>query len=105
LQDPRVGQARGERGDMSSSASSDTNGSTSSGASGAKSGRHYLGVDVGTGSVRAAIFDASGARAGLGVAPIRIFRPEEDFVEQSSDDIWSACGAAVRAALAEAKVP
>jgi FGGY-family pentulose kinase len=67
-------------------------------------GRFYLGIDVGTGSVRAAVFDGSGARAGLGVAPIRIDRPEEDFVEQSSNDIWAACGKAVRAALAEAKL-
>jgi FGGY-family pentulose kinase len=67
--------------------------------------RYYLGIDVGTGSVRAALFDANGARAGKGAAPIEIFRPQEDFVEQSSDDIWSACGKAVRAALAEAGIP
>jgi FGGY-family pentulose kinase len=63
--------------------------------------RAYLGVDVGTGSVRAGLFDASGVRLGLGVEPIRIFRPQEDFVEQSSDDIWRAAGVAVRLALAE----
>jgi FGGY-family pentulose kinase len=67
--------------------------------------RYYLGIDVGTGSVRAAIFDADGTRAGMGVAPIQIFRPEEDFVEQSSDDIWAACGKAVAAALAESGLP
>lgn len=67
--------------------------------------RYYLGIDVGTGSVRAAIFDAQGTRAGMGVAPIQIFRPEEDFVEQSSEDIWTACGRAVRAALAQADIP
>ena len=61
----------------------------------------YLGVDVGTASVRAALFDDSGCRLGLGVHPIQIFRPAEDFVEQSSDDIWHAAGIAVRAALAE----
>src|SRR6266542_3307138 len=64
----------------------------------------YLGVDVGTGSVRAAIFDAGGRRLGMGICPIQIFRPEEDFVEQSSDDIWQACGSAVRQALAEAGI-
>lgn len=63
--------------------------------------RAFLGVDVGTGSVRAAIFDRSGARLGLGVVPIQTFRPEPDFVEQSSDDIWNSVGVAVRAALAE----
>ncbi len=61
----------------------------------------YLGIDVGTGSVRAALFDASGRRRGLGVHPIQIFRPAEDFVEQSSEDIWRAAGIATRAALAE----
>jgi len=61
----------------------------------------FLGVDVGTGSARAGVFDASGNRHGMGVEPIRIWRPEEDFVEQSSDDIWDACGKAIRAALGE----
>jgi FGGY-family pentulose kinase len=61
----------------------------------------YLGIDVGTASVRAALFDDSGQRKGLGVHPIQIFRPAEDFVEQSSEDIWKAAGIAVRAALAE----
>jgi FGGY-family pentulose kinase len=68
------------------------------------SSRYYLGVDVGTGSVRAAVFDASGTRAGLGLAPIQTFRPLEDFFEQSSDDIWTACGKAVRHALEEAAI-
>lgn len=62
----------------------------------------YLGVDVGTASVRAALFDRRGTMRGSGTHAIRIGRPEEDLVEQSSDDIWAACGSAVRAALAEA---
>ncbi|MCB9598426.1 MAG: FGGY-family carbohydrate kinase, partial [Sandaracinaceae bacterium] len=61
----------------------------------------YLGVDVGTGSARAGIFDATGQRRGVGVSPFETWRPEEDFVEQSSDAIWRACGEAIRAALAE----
>jgi FGGY-family pentulose kinase len=61
-----------------------------------------LGIDVGTGSVRAAIFDAHGVRRGMAVSPIQLFRPQADFVEQSSDDIWAATGSAVRAALSEA---
>jgi FGGY-family pentulose kinase len=64
--------------------------------------RLYLGIDVGTASVRAALFDGSGGMRGLGTHPIRIERPDEDFVEQSSDDIWAACGEAVRAALGAA---
>jgi FGGY-family pentulose kinase len=62
----------------------------------------YLGVDVGTGSVRAAVFDETGQRLGLGVHPIQLFRPQEDFVEQSSEDIWRAAATAIAAALSEA---
>ncbi|MBA3354908.1 MAG: hypothetical protein H0U18_02995 [Pyrinomonadaceae bacterium] len=36
--------------------------------------------------------------------PIRIFRPQEDHVEQSSRDIWSAVCASVRAALDQGEV-
>lgn len=64
--------------------------------------RFYLGVDVGTGSVRAGVFDAAGHQLGQGVQPIEIFRPAEEFVEQSSDDIWRAAGSAIRSALAGA---
>jgi FGGY-family pentulose kinase len=64
--------------------------------------RLYLGIDVGTGSARAGLFDAAGKMMGAGAHPIAIHRPQEDFVEQSSEDIWSACGQAVRAALAQA---
>ena len=34
--------------------------------------------------------------------PIEMWRPETDFVEQSSEDIWRACGLVVRAALRDA---
>jgi FGGY-family pentulose kinase len=67
--------------------------------------RLYLGVDVGTASVRAAVFDAGGAMRGTGTHPIRVHRPDEDFVEQSSDDIWHACCESVRAAMAQARAP
>ncbi|HYO94532.1 MAG TPA: FGGY-family carbohydrate kinase [Polyangiaceae bacterium] len=68
-------------------------------------GGAFLGVDVGTGSVRAGLFDASGARLGFGVHPIQTWRPQENFVEQSSDDIWRAAGEAIRSALAPAGLP
>jgi FGGY-family pentulose kinase len=63
----------------------------------------YLGIDVGTASVRAGLFDREGKMHGLGVEPFTLFRPREDFVEQSSDDIWRAAGVAVRSALEAAK--
>ena len=64
----------------------------------------YLGIDVGTGSARAGLFDREGSLLGSGVEPIQIWRPAEDFVEQSSDDIWRASGRAVRAALKQAEL-
>lgn len=62
----------------------------------------FAGIDVGTGSARAGLFDAAGTLLGMGVEKIEIFRPAEDHAEQSSDDIWRACGVAVRAALKHA---
>jgi FGGY-family pentulose kinase len=64
--------------------------------------RCTLGVDVGSGSVRAGLFDATGRMLGIGSEPIRVWRPRDDFVEQSSDDIWNAAGEAIRAALRQA---
>jgi FGGY-family pentulose kinase len=67
--------------------------------------RFYLGIDVGTGSARAGIFDRTGHTRAVASHPIRIERPAEDHVEHSSDDIWRACGIAVREALASAGLP
>jgi FGGY-family pentulose kinase len=65
----------------------------------------YLGIDVGTGSARAGVFDGSGRRVGMASEPIQIWKPRPDFVEQSSEDIWRACGRATRRALEEAGAP
>lgn len=62
----------------------------------------YLGIDIGTTSARAGLFDAKGVRHGMGVAPFETWTPREDFVQQSSEAIWRAAGEAVRGALAEA---
>src|SRR4029077_5965127 len=59
----------------------------------------YLGIDVGTGSARAGIYDSSGRLLGMGTHPLQLHRPEPDHVEQSSDDIWRACCAATRTAV------
>ena len=62
----------------------------------------YLGIDVGTGSARAGIFDTHGTMLSAATRAIEMWQPAPDFVEQSSDNIWRACCEAVRAALAEA---
>ena len=66
--------------------------------------RYYVGVDVGTGSARAGVFDARGTRLGMATRAIQTWKPQEDFVEQSSDDIWAACAFSVKAALQQAGV-
>lgn len=64
----------------------------------------YLGVDVGTGSARAAVFDAAGTMRAVAAHDIQTWRPQADFVEQSSDDIWRAVCAAVAQAVRNAGV-
>ena len=66
--------------------------------------RCYIGIDVGTGSARAGVFDASGKMLGQSSHPIKMWKPQADFVEQSSDDIWAAVAAAVRQAVTEADI-
>jgi FGGY-family pentulose kinase len=59
----------------------------------------FVGIDVGTGSARAGIFDARGRMLAAAVNPIQMWKPQPEFVEQSSDDIWAACCKSVRQAL------
>ncbi|MGB5799826.1 MAG: FGGY-family carbohydrate kinase [Mesorhizobium sp.] len=61
-------------------------------------------VDVGTGSARAAILDRRGKLFGRAEHPIAMNRPQADFAEQDSEDIWSAVCIAVRAAREKAGV-
>jgi FGGY-family pentulose kinase len=64
--------------------------------------KYYLGIDVGTGSARAGLFDPRGRMVASAVQPIRMWKPAADHVEQSSEDIWRACGMATRTALKRA---
>jgi ribulose kinase len=61
--------------------------------------RIFLGIDVGTNSVRVGAFNTQGEMRGKGEYPIRIWLPKPDFVEQSSEDIWKATCKATRACL------
>lgn len=51
---------------------------------------YFVGVDVGTGSARAALVTAQGEVVKAAAQAIKTFNPQEDFYEQSSDDIWES---------------
>ncbi|XP_070224047.1 FGGY carbohydrate kinase domain-containing protein isoform X3 [Bos mutus] len=52
---------------------------------------YYVGVDVGTGSVRAALVDQRGTLLAFADQPINQWEPQFNHHEQSSEDIWAAC--------------
>lgn len=54
-------------------------------------GRYYVGVDVGTGSVRAALVDQKGTLLAFADQAINKWEPQFNHHEQSSEDIWAAC--------------
>ncbi len=62
----------------------------------ARADQYVIGVDVGTGSARAGIFDASGHMLASAVEQIQMWKPKPDYAEQSSDDIWRAVSKVVR---------
>ncbi|MCC6728639.1 MAG: FGGY-family carbohydrate kinase [Chthonomonadales bacterium] len=64
--------------------------------------RTVIGIDVGTGSARAGIFDPGGRMLASAVEPIRMWKPRPDHVEQSSDDIWRAVSKVARACREQA---
>ena len=65
----------------------------------------FIGVDVGTSSARAGVFDESGTLLATARHPITVWHEAGNIVEQSSSEIWAACAASVRAAMAEAALP
>lgn len=56
----------------------------------------YIGVDVGTKSVRAAVVNRNGKVVAKATKDIRIWNPDEDFYVQSSENIWEAVIHAVK---------
>lgn len=66
--------------------------------------RYYLGIDVGTGSARAGVFDERGVLRAAASHSLQLWRPQADIVEQSSDDVWHAVCHATRTALRDSGV-
>jgi D-ribulokinase len=65
----------------------------------------FVGIDVGTSSARAGIFDENGSLLATARHPITVWHEAGSVAEQSSSEIWAACAASVRAAMEEAALP
>ena len=63
-----------------------------------------IGIDVGTSSARAGLFDSAGIRVATQSHTIQTWKPKPDYAEQSSRDIWGAIVSCVRGVLAESGV-
>ncbi len=66
---------------------------------------YFVGIDVGTGSARAGVFDESGEMLGSAKADISLWRETGDIAEQSSNEIWRSVCSCVRSAVAAANIP
>ena len=67
-------------------------------------GHTLLGIDLGTSSVRAGIYDENGALLGLGVREYDIDVPQPGYAEQSPEMWWEKSCEAIRDALAKAGI-
>src|SRR5947209_15782788 len=65
----------------------------------------FIGVDVGTSSARAGVFDEKGTLLATARHPITVWHEAGSVVEQSSSEIWAACATSVRTAMTEAALP
>ncbi|MBO9126650.1 MULTISPECIES: FGGY-family carbohydrate kinase [unclassified Rhizobium] len=66
--------------------------------------RYVIGVDVGTGSARAGVFDLGGRMLASAKRDITLYREAGSIVEQSSNEIWQAVCEAVRQSVLDAAV-
>ena len=68
---------------------------------------YYFGIDVGTGSARAALVKGDGTVVVSSTQETITYRDPNDhrIFEQSTTNIWSSISKAIKACLAESKVP
>ena len=66
--------------------------------------RYVIGVDGGSESLRAFVFDLEGRPCGSHATAYKTDFPQPSWAEQNPQDWWEALGASVKGALAEANV-
>lgn len=64
----------------------------------------YLGIDIGTTGVKAAVFDSAGAPCGTGLAEYTLETPQPDIVELDAGIYWRSVREALRQALEASRV-
>ena len=67
--------------------------------------QNIIGVDVGSGSVRAGVFNLRGELLAHATREITLFRSAGNRVEQSSREIWQAVCYCIKTAVASAGLP
>ncbi|MBQ6597097.1 MAG: carbohydrate kinase, partial [Lentisphaeria bacterium] len=65
---------------------------------------YYLGLDMGTTGVKAAVFSPDGVMAGSGLAEYTLETPAPDIVELETEQYWISAKKAIAEAVAEAKI-
>lgn len=65
---------------------------------------YFIGVDVGTGSARAGVFDSKGTLISTAKHGIKMYGADKDNFEQSSDDVWKAVCYSVKEAMRNAEL-
>ncbi|XP_022120416.2 FGGY carbohydrate kinase domain-containing protein [Pieris rapae] len=63
----------------------------------------FIGVDVGSGSVRAALVDEKGSVIRSSVKNLKTWKHKPGFYEQSSDDVWQCCEYVIKDILTSIK--
>lgn len=63
------------------------------------SGNYYLGLDIGTTGIKAAVFDDSGTPCGSGLSEYTLETPEPDIVELDAEQYWASTREAVKTAV------
>jgi hypothetical protein len=66
---------------------------------------YFIGIDVGTGSVRAALVNPDGEILRIATHPIKTWNPKPGYYEQSSEDIWKSCSFVVKVSFLYIEYP